>query len=158
MTMPLLADCLFYQAMDLPGIGFVKGAWDHRGTADDYLGHVDFKGKQALDVGPANGFFSFEMARRGADVTALDLGPDGTWDAVPHPYVDPGIIGANLRENVRRVENAFWFAHRAIGSKVKLQYGSVYDAPAVIQPVAIGLMGNVLQHLRDPFLAIERVA
>ena len=158
MNMTVPSDCLFYQAMELPGVGFVEGAWDHRGTADDYLGHVDFRGKQVLDVGPANGFFSFEMERRGAEVTALDLGPDGNWDAVPHPYVEPGTIRANLRENVRRVENAFWFAHRVFGSKVKLRHGSVYDAPAVIPPVAVGLMGNILQHLRDPFLAIERVA
>ena len=44
MTVPFPSDCLFYQAMDLPGIGFVEGSWDHRGTEDDYLGHVDFKG------------------------------------------------------------------------------------------------------------------
>jgi SAM-dependent methyltransferase len=144
--------------MELPGIGLIEGSWDHRRTADDYLGHVDFRGKRALDVGPANGFFSFEMERRGAEVTALDLGPEGQWDAVPHPYDDPAALRANLRDNVRQVENAFWFAHRTLGSKVDLVYGSVYDTPALVQPVDVALMGNVLQHLRDPFRAIEKVA
>jgi SAM-dependent methyltransferase len=151
-------DCLFYQAMELPGIGLIEGSWDHRQTENDFLGHVDFGGKRALDIGPGNGFFSFEMERRGAEVTALDLGPDADWDAVPHPYVDPAGLQANLRDNVRQVENAFWFAHRALGSKVSLVHGSVYDTPALVQPVDIALMGNVLQHLRDPFRAIERVA
>jgi hypothetical protein len=158
MKMTVPPDCLFYQAMDLPGVGFLEGSWDHRETAGDYLGHVDFSGKQVLDVGPANGFFSFEMERRGAEVIALDLGPHGDWDAVPHPYVEPSVVRATLHDNVRRVENAFWFAHRALGSKVKLLHGSVYGTPDVVSPVAIGLMGNVLQHFRDPFLAIERVA
>jgi hypothetical protein len=152
------AECVFYHSMELPGIGLIEGSWDHRGTADDYLGHVDFRGKRALDVGPANGFFSFEMERRGAEVTALDLGSEADWDDVPHPYLEPGPVRANLRENVRQVENAFWFAHRALGSKVKLVHGSAYDTPALGQPVDIALMGNVLQHLRDPFRAIERVA
>jgi hypothetical protein len=151
-------DCLFYQAIELPGIGLVNGSWDHRQTASDYLGLADFMGRRVVDVGPANGFFSFEMERRGADVTALDLGPEGDWDAVPHPYLDRAAVRANLRENVRRVEHAFWFAHRLLESKVKLVHGSVYDAPALIQPVDIALMGNILQHLRDPFRAIERVA
>ena len=151
-------DCLFYQSMELPGIGLIEGSWDHRRTANDYLGHVDFRGKRALDVGPANGFFSFEMERRGAEVTALDLGPEADWDAVPHPYLEPAAVQATLRDNVRRVENAFRFAHRMLGSKVKLLHGSVYDTPALVPPVSIALMGNVLQHLRDPFRAIERVA
>ncbi len=158
MNVPIPADCLFYQAVELPGIGLVKGSWDHRQTVNDYLGHADFMGRRVLDVGPANGFFSFEMERRGAEVTALDLGPEGDWDAVPHPYLEPAAVRANLRENVRRVENAFWVAHRVLESKVKLLHGSVYDTPALVQPVAIALMGNVLQHLRDPFRAIERVA
>ncbi len=152
------AECVFYHSIELPGVGLIEGSWDHRGTADDYLGHVDFKGKRVLDVGPANGFFSFEMERRGAEVTALDLGAKADWDDVPHPYIEAGPLRANLRENVRQVENACWFAHRVLGSKVKLVHGSAYDTPALGQPVDIALMGNVLQHLRDPFRAIERVA
>jgi hypothetical protein len=158
MSVAVPPECVFYHSIELPDIGLIEGSWDHRGTADDYLGHVDFRGKRALDVGPANGFFSFDMERRGAEVIALDLGSEADWDDVPHPYLDPGPVRANLRENVRQVENAFWFAHRALGSKVKLVHGSAYDTPALGQPVDIALMGNVLQHLRDPFRAIERVA
>ena len=158
MNVKVPPDCLFYQAIELPGIGLIDGSWDHRETADDYLGHVDFSGRRVLDVGPANGFFSFEMERRGGEVTALDLGPEGDWDTVPQPYLESTFVVGNLRQNVQRAENAFWFAHRTLNSRVKLLYGSVYDTPALISQVDIGLMGNVLQHLRDPFRGIERVA
>lgn len=85
MNTSIPADCLFSQAMELPGTGFIEGARDHRRTVDAYLGHVDVRGRRVLDVGPANGFFSFEMERHAAEVTALDLGSESDWDAVPHP-------------------------------------------------------------------------
>jgi len=151
-------DCVFYQAIELPGIGLIEGSWDHRHTADDYLGQLEYQGRRVLDVGPANGFFTFEMERRGAEVTALDLGTQGEWDSVPHSFLDVNSVRANLQENVRRVENAFWFAHQRLQSNAKLVHGSVYDTPALVQPVETALMGNVLQHVRDPFRAIEQVA
>lgn len=152
------ADCVFYQTMDLPGMGVVEGLWDHRDATDVYLGHTDFKEKRVLDVGPANGFFSFEMERRGATVVAIDLGQEADWDAVPHPGVDMASLKKTLRNNVRIVENAFWFAHKRLNSTVRLVYGSVYDTPKLVDKVDIALMSNVLQHFRDPFLAIEQVA
>ena len=123
-----------------------------------YLGHVDFTGKKVLDVGPANGFFSFEMERRGANVVAIDLGQNSEWDVVPHPYFDEENLKANMRENVRKVENAFWYGHRLLKSKVELVYGTVYDVPRLIAPVDVALMSNVLQHFRDPLRAIEQVS
>ena len=156
MTIP--NDCVFYQTIELPGVGVIPGSWDHREGCDVYLGHVDFKGKKVLDVGPANGFFSFEMERRGAKVVALDLGQKSEWDVVPHPYFDEENLKANMRENVRKVENAFWYGHGLLQSKVELVYGTVYDVPQLIAPVDVALMSNVLQHFRDPLRAIEQVS
>ncbi len=65
-------DSLFYQTIEIPGVGVMEGPWDHRAAADIYLGHVDFSGKTVIDVGPANGFFSFEMEKRGAGCTGDD--------------------------------------------------------------------------------------
>jgi SAM-dependent methyltransferase len=155
MTIP--NDCEFYQTIELPGIGVIPGSWDHREGCDVYLGHLDFNGKRVLDVGPANGFFSFEMERRGASVVAIDLGQNSDWDVVPHPYLEEDKSKAGMRDNVRRVENAFWYAHELLKSKVELIYGTVYDVPGLIAPVDIALMSNVLQHLRDPLRAIEQV-
>ncbi len=157
MLMP--EDLLFYQTIDLPGHETIHGSWDHRDTADVYLGGVEFKNKKILDVGPANGFFSFEMEKRGAySVTALDLGVNTPWDVVPHTYQQDSLTVINMAENVAKVEAAFWYSHKLLESKVNLVYGSVYDTPKLVEIVDIGLMSNVLQHFRDPFLAIQRVA
>jgi SAM-dependent methyltransferase len=157
-TLGVPADCVFYQTICLPGIGVIDGAWDHRERTDAYLGHIDFRRKRVLDVGPANGFFSFEMERRGAEVVAIDLGKEADWDAVPHPDIDVAFLRGALRDNVQLVENAFWFAHKRLNSSVRLIYGSVYDTPNLINRVDVALMSNVLQHFRDPFRAIEQVA
>ncbi|TDI15819.1 MAG: hypothetical protein E2P05_05700 [Acidobacteria bacterium] len=152
-------DCLFYQTITLPEYGTIEGCWDHRENLDAYLGHTDFSGKQVLDVGPGSGFFSFEIEKRGAaKVTALDLGENADWDAVPHEGVDAGTLRTNLRNNVRLCQNAFWLSHKVLKSQVHLVHGSAYDAPQLIDPVDIALMGNILAHLRDPFRAIEQVA
>lgn len=95
-------------------MGVIPGSWDHRAAVDVFLGHVDFREKKVLDVGPANGFFSFEMEKRGAMVTAIDLGQKIPWDVVPHPYIDAETLSSKMRNNVSVVENAFWFAHRIL--------------------------------------------
>ena len=80
-----LADCDFYHSMSIPGVGEIVGLWDLRETVDDYLGRIDFAGKRVLEIGPASGFLTIEMERRGADVVAVEL-PDGVgWDFVPFP-------------------------------------------------------------------------
>ena len=57
MTIP--SDCVFYQTIELPGVGVIPGSWDHREGCDIYLGHVDFKDKRVLDVGPCKRLFLF---------------------------------------------------------------------------------------------------
>jgi SAM-dependent methyltransferase len=161
MLHPTLKDCYVYQTMSVPGLGVCVGDWDHRNTVDEYLGFTAFDAKTVLDVGPANGFFTFEMEKRGADVTALDLGQAADWDAVPNAQApwDEGTLREQMREGARLVENFFWMAHEALGSKARMVHGSVYDVATTLDDrVDIALMGNVLQHLRDPVLAIQRVA
>ena len=55
-----LEDCLFYHAMDIPGVGEIKGVWVLRGKFDDYVGHAALAGQTFLDVGTASGFLTFE--------------------------------------------------------------------------------------------------
>lgn len=157
-VIPAPEDCTFYQTIELPDLGVFEGSWDHRATESEYFGNTVFRDKRVLDVGPANGYFSFEMERRGATVTALDLGEDADWDAVPHPYLDKALLRSELRKSVKRVENAFHFSAAALGSSVRLAHGSVYDTAQIVDPVDVALMSNVLQHFRDPFRALEEVA
>ena len=153
-----LGDCIFYHTMDLPGHGTIQGMWDHRGTADVFLGRTDFRGKTVLDVGPGSGFWAFEMERRGAQVTALELGVDDNWDLVPHQSIDLDLIAEERRGAIIAVANSLIFGKCALKSPLKIVRGNCYYAPSLVGKVDIALMGNILQHLRDPFLGIERVA
>ena len=85
-----IADCEFYHTMDIPRIGVVRGQWDLRGGVDAYLGGVNLAGKRVLEVGPASGFLTTEMEKRGADVVALEVTDDPGWDFVPFPDASDG--------------------------------------------------------------------
>ncbi len=79
------ADCHWYHTTDIPGHGSVEGHWDLREQTDAYLGGVAFSGKRVLEVGPASGYLTVEMEKRGAQVVALEVLDDPGWDFVPFP-------------------------------------------------------------------------
>ena len=90
-----VADCYFYHTMELPGHGVIEGLdWDLRGRVDEYLGNVDFAGQRVLEIGPASGFLTFEMEKRGADVISVEVTDEHGWDFVPYPA---GKIGRSIR-------------------------------------------------------------
>jgi tRNA (mo5U34)-methyltransferase len=90
----------------------------------------DLRGKRVLDVGTWDGWFAMEMARRGADVTAIDR-----W------------------ENPR-----FYEIRERLGAHVDYRQLSVYDLdPDRIGRFDIVLFMGVLYHLKHPLLALERV-
>jgi O-methyltransferase len=148
---------LYYHTIELPD-GLHAGQWDCRESVDAYLGRVDFTGKTVLEVGPANGFFSFEMERRGAQVTCLELGENDMWDMVPGPLIDKDANRDYIREGLHRVQAAFWHAHALNSSRVAMKYGSIYAAPERAEAADIGMLGNVLQHLRDPIGGLMAMA
>src|SRR5690348_9346260 len=62
----------WYHTIELaPGV-VTPGAVDLRNVAAKLLPD-DLSGKRALDVGTFDGFWAFEMERRGAEVVALDV-------------------------------------------------------------------------------------
>lgn len=91
-------------------------------------------GARALDIGCNAGFYSFELARRGARVLALDLDQhylqQGRWAA---RYLDPE-------------------------GRVEFRQGSVYDLVEVGGSFEVVLFMGVLYHLRYPLLALDVVA
>ena len=153
-----LEDCLFYHSMDLPGWGFVRGLWDLRGSVDEYLGHQDFAGKHVLEIGPASGYLTFEMERRGANVVSVEIADDPGWDLVPYPkaLLDP--IRRAQPEIMHRMKNAYWLAHRAYGSRALVHYGDVYHLPSALGEFDIAVMANVLLHTHSPLQIIEQCA
>lgn len=152
-----IGDCAFYHTMEIPGHGVVQGDWDLRGGVDEYLGGVDFRGKRVLEMGTANGFLCFEMERRGAEVVACDLSDAQPWDVVPYSGFDHRAFLAERRDAIRRINNGYWFAHRALGSRARVVYATAYDVPEAIGEVDVVVFGSILLHLRDPFLALQRV-
>ncbi len=151
------ADPIYYHTIELPD-GLHTGPWDCRAVTEVYLGRVPFDRKTVLEVGPANGYFTFEMERRGASVVCLDLGQNCAWDLVPSPHGDVAGLEKAVRSTLARIEAAFWLAHSAVGSKAQLVYGTVYEAPRLVAPRQIGVLCNVLQHIRDPLGGLMAVA
>jgi hypothetical protein len=154
-----LTDCAFYHTIEIPEHGVIKGDWDLRGMERTYLGHVDLSNRRVLEVGPGSGGLSFFMEREGAEVICYELAEDESRDYVPYVSKDWDLdrVRAGNKEWTRRQSNSFWFAHRAFGSKVRVAYGSAYRTPEPVGPVHIATFGNVLLHLRDPFLALQQI-
>ncbi len=130
-----VADCYFYHTVELPGYGIIEGQdWDLRGGVDEYLGKVAFAGQRVLEIGPASGFLTFEMEKRGADVVSVEVTEEHGWDFVPYPAAK----------------------HAALQSKAKLYYGDVYNLPAALGQFDIAVIGAVLLHCRDPLRIVEQ--
>lgn len=153
-----LDDCYFYHTMDIPGHGTVTGEWDLRGNVDRYLGNFDFAGRRVLDVGAASGILSFHIERQGAEVVSYDLSEHHDWDIVPFAENDTAGMRERRRGHLRKINNGYWFCHKAFQSQAKMANGVVYDIPAAIGPVDVAVYGSILLHVRDPFLALENGA
>lgn len=154
-TVTDLGECYFYHSMEIPGYGLVEGQWDLRDGLSDYLGNYDFRGKRVLEVGTASGFVCFQVERQGAEVVAHDLSELESWDVVPFPDIDVEFHVASRRGTMRMINNGWWLCHRAVSSRAKVVYSSIYDIPPAIGPVDISTFCSVLLHVRDPFLALH---
>jgi tRNA (mo5U34)-methyltransferase len=140
----------WYHTQELaPGL-VTPGMFDLRPYIDRYGLPDDLSGKRCLDVGTFEGFWAFELERRGAEVIALDV--DRIQDLDWPPRLRPA-------EDAERGEG-FRLAADVLGSSVRRVGGSIYEAT----PESLGgrfdlvFCGSVLIHLRDPVLALERMA
>lgn len=149
-----LDDCAFYHTIDLPGFGTQYGSWDLREGIDQYLPPINYSNQRVLEIGTANGFVCFELERRGAEVIAFDLAEGLSYDIVPQYNADLEQAIKMQSEGVKKVKNAFWFAHSLFNSHAKVLYGHANDVPDELGNVDIAFLGNVLQHLKDPFGAV----
>jgi 2-polyprenyl-3-methyl-5-hydroxy-6-metoxy-1,4-benzoquinol methylase len=151
-----IEDCDFYHTMDIPNHGMVRGQWDLRGLETIYLGNVRFQGKRVLEIGTASGHLCFAMEKMGADVVAYDLSEEQEWDIIPYAGNDTKECISEHKKYLRRMNNGFWFAHKAFNSSAKAVYGTVYEIPDSIGQFDICTFCSILLHLRDPFLALQR--
>jgi SAM-dependent methyltransferase len=152
-----VADCYFYHTVELPGHGVIEGRdWDLRGGVDEYLGKVAFEGQRVLEIGPASGFLTFEMEKRGADIVSVEVTEEHGWDFVPYPAAKLEQVFGPRRIVMQQLKNSYWFSHAAHQSKAKVYYGDVYNLPTVLGQFDIAVMGAVLLHCRDPLRIVEQ--
>src|SRR3712207_2836565 len=72
----------WYHTLELPG-HTTTGLFDLRGDVRHYGLPNDLTGTRALEVGTWDGFWAFELERRGAQVTAIDLDDERDLDWPP---------------------------------------------------------------------------
>ena len=145
----------WYHTIELaPGV-VTPGHVDLRGLPDAVL-PASLSGVRALDVGTFDGFWAFELERRGADVVALDVPALG---AAEWPPANRARLEATTREMGLELGRGFRIAAEALGSQVRRVEVNVYDldAEAIGGPVGFAFLGAMLLHLRDPVRALEAV-
>lgn len=146
----------WYHTMDLPD-GLVTPGWFDLRPVIDKLPWPDVAGKRCLDVGPYDGFISFELERRGAsEVIAADISDYSGWD---FPWRLREIGPRFLTEAAGPDPGAgFKVAKRLLASKVERLEISVYDLdPERIGTFDVVTCGSLLLHLRDPIRALEAI-
>jgi len=150
-----VAQARWYHGMELPGGIVTPGDYDLPDTARRIPLPSSLVGKRCLDVGTRDGFWAFEMERRGAaEVVGIDVEDPELLD-FPEPR--PAIEGAS-KDNLDRRNLAFAVAHRALESKVQRRLISVYDlAPEGIGQFDFAFIGTILLHLRNPIDALAAV-
>jgi tRNA (mo5U34)-methyltransferase len=142
----------WYHTLDL-GHGLVtEGMFDHRPVLERYLMPADLSGMRCLDVGTMDGFWAFEMERRGAaEVLAADVGEvDGLdWPPRWRSRVKPTLDETKAAR--------FALARAALDSGVQRVERSVYEIGADLGKFDLIFCGDLLLHLKDPITALERI-
>ncbi len=91
----------------------------------------DLSGKRVLDIGCADGYFTFLAESRGASVVSIDSWP----------------------------REGYFLAHEVLNSKAEFHHMSVYDlCPDTFGLFDIVFFFGVYYHLKNPVLALERIA
>jgi tRNA (mo5U34)-methyltransferase len=148
-------DALFwYHTIDVaPGV-VTPGWWDLR-HALPLLPFPDLKGKRCLDIGTWDGFYAYEMERRGAaEVVAVDLADLAEIDFPPDVRADPNFDPRELGKQPRNA--GFHLLHEILGSAVQFRTGNIYDLPNLgLGTFDFVMLGNLLIHLRDPVRALD---
>lgn len=94
----------------------------------------DLNGWRALDIGCNAGYYTFELAKRGAFVTAIDIDPH---------YLD----------------QAEWAARQFnVQDRVEFRQMQIYDLAQIEEKYDLVLFMGVFYHLRYPQLALDIVA
>jgi len=149
-------ELLWYHSIDVaPGV--VTPGWFDLRHALDRIPIPDVRGKRCLDIGTWDGFYAFELERRGAaEVVAIDVPDLSQIDYPPEVRADPEFDpfqGATQRRSA-----GFDLIKELIGSAVEWKGMNIYDLdPADMGTFDVVILGSLLVHLRDPVRALDAV-
>lgn len=120
----------FHDYEVVPGI-MTNGVSNMQQRASYFQIPKDLTGKRVLDIGCADGYFTFLAESRGATVVSIDAWP---W-------------------------RGYSLAHKLRGSQAEFHQMSVYDIhPENLGTFDIVFFFGVFYHLKHPLLALERIA
>ncbi|MHB8329178.1 MAG: methyltransferase domain-containing protein [Acidimicrobiales bacterium] len=144
----------WYHSIELKP-GLVTPGWFDTRDATFRIPWPDVRGARCLDVGTFDGFWAFEMERRGAaEVVAVDVVDPNEWDW-PHGSAQSAMEAIAARKTSG---DGFAIAREALGSGVERLDCNAYDLdPGRIGMFDVVYVGSILIHLRDPVRALERV-
>jgi tRNA (mo5U34)-methyltransferase len=150
------ANPFWYHTIEVaPGV--VTPGWFDLRPIVDRLPWPDVRGRRCLDIGTYDGFFAFELERRGAsEVVATDIADQELWDWPPR-------LRARGVEYLRTVAGSkkgagFEIARELLGSSARLRQISVYDlGPERVGEFDVVVCGSLLLHLRDPLRALSAI-
>lgn len=161
----------WYHTIDL-GNGIVTpGFIDNRDTVNRFGLPDDLTGKRCLDIGTYDGFWAFEMERRGAaEVVGIDVDSPLDHD-MPLPARRRALaeLGDNAdwrklwaeQQSARGLQypgEGFRLAAEILGSRARRENLNIYDlAPETAGKFDVVLISQLLLRLRDPQTAIENM-
>lgn len=145
----------WYHTLELaPGV-VTRGWFDARRLVPELPIPTSLAGRRCLDVATFDGFWAFEMERRGAAETiGIDLLDPLALD---WPVNSTTTVVEALAER-KKGGTGFEIAREALGSSVERVEMNVYDLdPSTVGEFDFVYVGSLLMHLRDPVRALERV-
>jgi tRNA (mo5U34)-methyltransferase len=177
---PDVANYYWYHTVELPNGLVTPGLYDFRATLPQFQFPDRMIGTRVLDVGSATGFFAFEFAKRGSDVTSVELPSLYSLDRFPGQDIEQTLekIGQmivpksveSLRGYVNRysadqlynylLEGPFEFCRSLLNLPIARCYSTVYDLTVEKTGGEFDLvfMGDILLHTINPLQALSAVA
>src|SRR5215212_192082 len=141
----------WYHTLELGDDVVTSGMFDHRPVLDRYPIPADLSGMRCLDVATMDGYWAFEMERRGAaSVTALDLED-------PEELDWPASLRGQDKTMDETKPQRFALAKEALGSNVERVLMSAYDLSPELGTFDFVFCGDLLLHLKDPITPVENI-
>ena len=146
----------WYHTLELPDGSVTPGYFDTRGAPEHVPWPAEVRGGRCLDVGTFDGFWAFELERRGAtEVVAIDVADPA---AIDWPYDRREWGPQAIRDWGSERGPGFAEAATLMRSQAVHRDRNVYDLdPAVDGRFDVVLCGTLLLHLQDPVRALERM-